>query len=222
VIAVSVLLPSRRREALLRESVASLAATAAHPEQVEVLIAADPDDPATQGFTIAAPPTVRVLTAPQRWGRGWVHEYYNWLALQATGHWLLIFNDDAVMETPGWDKILCEQEPGIVVVGSNHGDHMFVAAPAAWVQAAGHMSPTPDLDNFLFEVGQRAGRLQRPELRVFHSPYYLTGANNDANYQEGCADRERFNEAAGADWGVSAAREQAMRRMTEAIRELIA
>jgi hypothetical protein len=215
---VSVLLPSRRRETLLRESLASLAATAARPERVEVLVAADSDDHETHGFTIATPLTGRVLVTPQRWGRGSLHEYYNWLAPYAAGHWLLIFNDDAVMETPGWDEILCTQEPGIVTVDSNHGDHMFVAVPAAWAEAAGFLSPTPDIDNFLFDVGQRAGCLRRPALRVFHSPFYVTGANDDDTYREGCDDRQRF---AAADWDrVFAGREQAMRRMTEAILEL--
>lgn len=218
--AVSVLLPSRRRPVLLGGSVTSLATTAAHPERVEVLVAADPDDPGTQGFALPAPLAGYVLTAPRRWGRGWVHEYYNWLAAQATGDWLLIFNDDAVMETPGWDSIISEQEPGVVVVGSNHSDHVFLAIPASWVRAAGQMSPTPDLDNFLFEVGSSLGCVRRPPVRIFHDPYYLTGANNDENYQEGLAGRRRFDEAAGPDWGTSSGREQSMRRMIGKIRGL--
>lgn len=216
--AVSVLLPSRRREALLRGSIASLAATAAHPGQVEVLVAADPDDAATQGFTMATPVTVRVLTTPRRWGRGSLHEYYNWLAPHAAGEWLLIFNDDAVMETPGWDQIICAKKPGVVVVGSNHGDHMFLAVPAAWAQAAGYLSPTPDIDNFLFDVGHRLGLLRRPPLQVFHSPPYVTGANDDETYREGCADRQRFAEA---DWDrVFAGRDHAMQQMMTAVRDL--
>lgn len=215
---VSVLLPSRRRETLLCESITSLATTAAHPERVEVLVAADPDDDATQGFTMATPLAVRMLTTPRRWGRGSLHEYYNWLASHAIGRWLLIFNDDAVMETPSWDDIICAQEPGIVTAGSNHGDHMFVAVPATWAQTAGYLSPTPDIDNFLFDVGQRLGCLRRPPLRIFHSPYYITGANDDETYREGCADRERF---AAADWDrVFSGRDAAMQRMTEAILEL--
>lgn len=216
-ITVSVLLPSRRREALLRGSITSLVTLAAHPEQVEVLVAADPGDPATQGFTIAAPLAGRVLITPQRWGRGSLHEYYNWLAPHAAGQWLLIFNDDAVMETQGWDEVIRAQEPGVVVVGSNHGDHMFVAVPASWARAAGTLSPTPDIDNVLFDVGHHLGCLRRPPLRVFHAPYYVTGANNDETYQEGCADRVR---AAGTGWADG--REQAMQQMAGAIRELTA
>ena len=215
---VSVLLPSRRRETLLRESIASLTATAAHPEQVEVLVAADPDDAATQGFTVAAPLAGRVLATPQRWGRGSLHEYYNWLAPHAAGRWLLIFNDDAVMETQGWDEIIRAQEPGVVVAGSNHGDHMFLAVPAVWADAAGYLSPTPDIDNFLFDVGHNLGCLRRPPLRIFHSPCYVTGANDDDTYREGLADRERF---AATDWDrVFSGRGEALRRMTEAILEL--
>ena len=215
---ISVLLPSRRRETLLRESIASLAATAAHPEQVEVLVAADPDDTATQSFTITATIAGRILTTPRRWGRGSLHEYYNWLAPHAAGGWLLIFNDDAIMETPCWDEILCAQAPGVVAVDSNHGDHMFMAVPAAWAEVAGFLAPTPDIDNFLFDLGHQLGCLRRPPVRIFHSPYYVTGANNDDTYQEGLADRERFAEA---DWDrVFSGRAQAMQQMTEAILKL--
>jgi hypothetical protein len=41
-----------------------------------------------------------------RIGKGYdsLHEYYNELASKATGDWLMLWNDDAVMETEGWDE----------------------------------------------------------------------------------------------------------------------
>ena len=215
---ISVLLPSRRRTELLRNAIASLAATVQDPQQVEVLIAADPDDGGTQSFTDDTPLTARVLTTPQRWGRGSIHEYYNWLAGHASGDWLLLFNDDAVMETPGWDAIIASQEPCFALVGSNHGDHMFMAVPSPWVKATGYLSAYPDIDNFLFDLGHNLGCLRRPPVRIFHSPYYVTGANNDDTYQEGLTDRERF---ANADWDrVFSGRDQALQQMAGAILEL--
>ena len=219
--AVSVLLPSRRRPALLATCVTSLAATATHPQRVEVLVAADPDDTVTQGFTTATPLSVRVLTTPRRWGRGWLHEYYNWLTGHARGEWVLVFNDDATMQTPGWDQVIAACEPSIALVGSNHGDHMFMAVPTAWAKAAGYLATSPDVDNFLYEAGQRLGRLSCPPVHAFHDQYRVTGRNGDETYWEGRADSERAGEADRADWDrVVSDRERAMQAMTGAIREL--
>ena len=217
-LAVSVLVPSRRRTGLLGKTVTSLAVTAADPAGVEVLVAADPGDTQTQEFRPAPGLAVRVLTAPQRWGRGSVHEYYNWLAPQARGMWLLVWNDDAVMETGGWDQVIAALEPGAVPVASNHGDHMFIAVPAVWAKAAGFLSPTPDVDNFLYTAGERLGCVHRAPLRAFHDVHYITGRNGDETYWEGRADQDRVDRAG---WDVLFGDgEQAMAHMCAAIRGL--
>lgn len=216
--AVSVLLPSRHRPVLLRKAIASLAATAKYPERVEVLVAADPDDGETRISDDVLLRAVRVLTAPQRWGRGSIHEYYNWLARHATGDWLLLFNDDATMLTQDWDEIIAGQEPCIALVGSNHGDHMFMAVPSAWARAAGYLSALPDIDNFLYAVGERLGCNRHVPVRVFHDMYRVTGNNGDDTYWEGREDSQRVAEAG---WDVLFGDgEQAMRHMTEAIQGL--
>lgn len=183
---ISVLLPSRGRPDSLIESVASLAAIAKDPDAVEVLVAIDPDDPATVDATLDLD-GVRPWTAPERYGYAQLHRYYNHLATMAKGEWLLLWNDDATMRTPGWDEVIGGQEPGVLWLASNQGPYYFPAWPRAWSDAWGHVSLSPNVDVWVSEVGARVGRTVPVPVEIHHDRKDITGGHDDQTYAEGRA-----------------------------------
>jgi hypothetical protein len=182
---VSVLMPSRGRPAALLAAINSLKWNACYPANVEVLVAADPDDQET--VAVARIAKAWQWTAPERYGYARLHEYYNRLAGMAHGEWLLLWNDDAIMVTEGWDGIIRGQDPAVLWLGANHHHtaSMFPAWPRAWAQATGHVSPVPHCDTFLQHLGEVLGLLVKVPVEVRHDRADVTGANDDATYAEG-------------------------------------
>lgn len=183
---ISVLCPSRGREASLRESAASLLGRAADPGGVEVLAAVDPDD-SDRYAAAGGPAGVRIWTAPERYGYARLHEYLNHLVTLASGDWLLNWNDDARMLTRGWDEVIAAQDPAVLWLQANHhpGASMFPAWPRAWAQALGHVSPVPHVDTYLQWLGEALGGLAKVPVEVLHDRADVTGNHDDATYREG-------------------------------------
>ncbi len=100
---VSVLLPTRQRPELMLKSVKSLIDRASDPSQIEVLLKIDTNDQDTytsryeelQSIT----PNCKVLISPQKNGYQDLHLAVNDLCALSTGEFLLLWNDDATMET---------------------------------------------------------------------------------------------------------------------------
>jgi hypothetical protein len=185
---ISALLPSRGRLASLVVSVGSLVTTASRPENVEVLVMGDPDDIASipAAWRYPAPRQVRAWIAPERYGYGRLHEYYNALAARAGGDWLLIWNDDATMLTDGWDEIIEAAGPAVLWLEANHSPqaNMFPAWPRAWYEAAGRVSGSPHCDSWLQLLGGLLGQRRVP-VQVAHHRADVTGEHADATYAEG-------------------------------------
>lgn len=111
---ISVLIPSRNRTIQLVSSVRQILAMAADPSRVEILLRLDCDDSASlQAFCKLRRAVPAVAVVDDRYA-GWAsnHVFYNALARQATGDWLLLYNDDAQMLTPDWDdRIMATTKP---------------------------------------------------------------------------------------------------------------
>lgn len=182
---ITVLLPTRGRAHLLERSIGSLYDTASGPGQVEVRCGVDDDDAATieKLQSMGIRPWIT-----QRLGYGMLHEYVNVMARQAAeADWFLLWNDDAIMLTHGWDAIVRQFEPSYVLdCWSNHEPLTcaFPIVPAHWVRWVGHFSLSPHNDSWWQYIGQWLHRLVRVEIDVQHNRFDLTGLNNDDTYQE--------------------------------------
>jgi len=205
---ISVLCPSRGRPESLRASAGSLLELAADMSSVEILVGMDPDDELTVNSGLWATPAwpenaiVRPWAAPERFGYAQLHRYYNALADQARGDWLLLWNDDAVMKTQGWDEVIGRQEPCVLWPGANQGQFYFPAWPKAWSDAWGHVSLSPNVDVWVSEVGNRLGRARPVPVEIFHDRKDITGGHDDQTYAEGravmgaCANHPDYDSAA--------------------------
>lgn len=176
---ISVLLPTRGRPDGLREAVGSIRRTAAGP--VEILAMADLDDQATQQtITDLGLP---LYVALERWGYPGLHHYYNRLAEAATGDWMLLWNDDAVMLTPGWDTALDRLPVQVVVANpySNHGEGLncFPIVRTWAVRALGHFSLSVHADTWWQDIGDALGIQDRVNIHIRHDRDDLTGRPPD-------------------------------------------
>jgi hypothetical protein len=171
VIEISVLCPTRCRPRQLRESFESMMDRADRPHEVEFLAAVDPDDPWLE-FQSWTGPSFWIWTAPERYGYERLHEYYNALARTARGRWLMLWNDDAVMQTRGWDTVIagktCDQalQPWHSDGGYAHND--FPVWPRRWTDYLGYVSQTSCCDAWVSHTSELLGRVCQVPVRIKH------------------------------------------------------
>ena len=184
---ISVTMPSRGRVAALTESVASLRRTAARPELIELLVAYDPDDPAT-GRAARELGADLAWQAPERYGYAGSARYWAALLELAAGEWCLpTWSDDAVMTTDGWDDLLRAQPPGTIAYldGNYPGLTCFPAVHMDALAAVGRLCPLPAIDTWFEDIGRAAGVLVHPGIFVRQDRADLNGLNNDLTHAEG-------------------------------------
>ncbi len=161
---VSVIFPSRGRSSPLSESINSLLDNAEFPENVEILIAVDPDEGIDNSQFSAI-----FYTVPERYGYNKLHDYYNYLAVRAQGKWLFIWNDDVLMLTKGWDEIIRNQADALLwpYSSQDQGGNVFPIYPKAWADCVGHVALSPYVDLWTQEVAEKLPR------RLRHVPIML-------------------------------------------------
>jgi len=195
---VSVLVPTRGRPDSLFRSVESLLTLAARTDLVEVLCALDDDDPRL-GEVLERlahlgklwPETTFVWKILERRGYSRLNEYFNELAADALGEWLLLWNDDAFVETESWDDVICAEPATRVVCDllSQLSPHLccFPAVRRWAVEAVGGFSPhTPHCDTYWQDLGRAVpNAIDFVQVRVRHERADITGQHNDQTYREG-------------------------------------
>jgi|SRR5882672_122417 len=100
---ISLLVPSRGRPELLRRFLESTLARSERPDLVEVIVYADEDDPSSHGFQVEGL-EVHTLVGP----RATMGRYNTACFEKSRGEIVVIGNDDVVIQTRGWDRILRE------------------------------------------------------------------------------------------------------------------
>lgn len=101
---ISLIVPTRCRPDQLRRFLDSIAATAYHPEQIEVILVIDHDDPVT--LTVAQPRlSLRHVVGPPRRTMG---ELNRAGYAVSTGDFVMLLNDDVIVRTCGWDAVVRE------------------------------------------------------------------------------------------------------------------
>ncbi len=161
---ISVLLPARGRATHLKPCIASIFDLADSPDDVEVLVRLDDDDPqfdAECTVLRAYPPSrVKCFKGPRLGYRG-MHVYYNDLADRSAGRWLFFWNDDMVMLTPGWDRLTCEAPEFSVQFPrrdtTKTTDYTLPVVGRPIFEALGHLSLNAYADAWLSDVSGFAG-----------------------------------------------------------------
>jgi len=118
-----------------------------------------------------------------------LHEYVNRLATQSDADWLFFWNDDAVMQTLGWDTEITARTGQFRLLSvRTHRDHpysIFPIVPREWFDILGdYLSPHSLTDAWLSQQAYMLNILERIDVHVSHDRFDLTGNNNDSTYQE--------------------------------------
>lgn len=184
---VSVLLPSRGRPDSLRRSCESLLSLAHNQDQVEILVGFDDDDPETG--RVAHELGFRSIESV-RHGYSQLHLYVNQLAELSTGDWLFLWNDDAVMETLSWDRVLSSYDSSKCLVLSpsstvvRHSMCCFPIISRGLYSRLGHMSLSPHIDTWLQDLGNQTRILRNISVSILHDRFDLTGGHEDVTWIE--------------------------------------
>lgn len=191
---IAVLLPTRGRTDALSRSVLGLINRAVDLDKVQLLLGFDDDDTVgLEYFEKELQPKLdergvhytAMSFEPMGYGR--LNEYVNTLGKNADANWLFFWNDDAIMETSGWDRVISKYTGQFKLLAVHtHKDHpysIFPIVPYEWMDALGHLSPHQLNDAWLSQQAYCLDIWERIEVYVTHDRADLTGNNKDSTYQ---------------------------------------
>lgn len=191
---ISVLLPTRGRTDALSRSVISLFNRVIDLDSVELMLGFDEDDNVgLEHFEKELKPWLdnkgvnytAMVFPPLGYGR--LNEYVNALAKNTSADWFFFWNDDAVMETTGWDKEISKHTGEFKLLAVHtHKDHpysIFPIVPKEWLDVLGYLSPHPLTDAWLSQVAYQLDIWERIEVYVTHDRHDLTGNNQDETFK---------------------------------------
>jgi hypothetical protein len=192
---IAVLLPTRGRGAALTRSLIGLLEKADDLSSIQVLLGLDNDDTVgIEHFENKLQPTLDDMgveyTAmtfdPLGYSR--LHDYVNTLAKNSSADWMFFWNDDAIMETQGWDTEICKYTGQFKLLAVHtHNDHpysIFPIVPRAWLDIIGHLSLHSMNDAWLSQNAYCVNIYERINVNVLHDRADLTGNNLDATYKQ--------------------------------------
>lgn len=192
---IAVLLPTRGRTTALKLSVISLFNRVLDTNNIQLLLGFDNDDVVgLEYFSTDVQPWLEqkgidytvMLFDPL--GYEGLNQYYNGLAAQADADWFFVWNDDALMETTGWDKIVNSYAGQFKVLKVHtHGEHpysIFPIYPKEWYDLFGFMSRHQMIDAELSQIAYLLDLIEIVDIYVTHDRADLTGNNNDATQKK--------------------------------------
>lgn len=192
---ITVLLPTRGRPEILKNSIESLISKASNPQDIEIMFGIDEDDQATVDYIKAEiAPYLQNNKVEARAnifkpiGYENLHTYVNTLAGNGQGEWLFFWNDDGIMITEGWDKIIDSYTGQFKLLApkDNHNGHpyaIFPVVPRDWFILIGHLSQNAQNDAWLSHIAYMLDIFERIDVEFIHDRADITGNNNDETFQ---------------------------------------
>lgn len=192
---ISLLLPTRGRTTALQRSILSVINKADDIDSFQIMVGFDRDDTGTIDYFVKElQPELDALGAnyqacvfePMGYIR--LNEYVNGLAKDSDADWLVFWNDDAVMETPGWDTTIAGYTGQFKVLAFHtHNEHpysIFPIVPRAWFELFGYLSPHQISDAWISQQAYCLDIWERIAVDVTHDRYDLTGNNQDEIFEK--------------------------------------
>ena len=190
---ISVLLPTRGRTDALRRSVQSLYDNVSNPKSIQIILGFDRDDAVgTEYFNTQLKPWLDSIQAQyvalkfEPMGYIRLNEYVNVMARMVKSRWYIIWNDDAVMQTPAWDTAIMSYSGQFKLLAfCTHNLHpysIFPIVPHKWLELLGYLCPHQISDAWLSQQAYLLDIYQRIPVEVAHERYDLTGKNQDETF----------------------------------------
>jgi hypothetical protein len=182
---IAVLLPTRSRTTALTQSISSLVKSANDLSAVQLLLGFDDDD--TTGLdhfsTVIQPWLDQTGLAYEAqvfksMGYAGLNRYYNHLAKSADADWLFVWNDDAVMDTAGWDTVISQYTGQFRLLKLHtHNEHpysIFPIVPRAWFETMGLLSRHQMIDAEVSQIAFLLDIMQVIDVYATHNQVELT------------------------------------------------
>lgn len=187
---IAILLATRGRTESLGRSIRTLVGLADNIKSVQLMFAFDNDDDVGFGYFnndlkpwLDSQGVSYTAMRFQRMGYVNLHKYNNAMAKQTDARWLVIWNDDAVMQSQGWDTTIMSYEGQFKLLSfKTHNMHpysIFPIVPRKWYDILGYISPHPTQDGWVSQQAYMLDIYQRIDVDVLHDRFDLTGNNND-------------------------------------------
>lgn len=194
---ISIILPTRKRTEALVNSLNSLLALADDTSRIEICIAYDDDDDESREFFatqwadyISQCNATSKIFETERFGYTRLNEYINLLGEESTGDWIFFWNDDALMQTQGWDTEVVKHDPEKIKLlrmpctSMEHPFALFPVFPRKWIDLFGKISPVSHNDWWIYNVTKPLNLVEDIPVYVYHDRADVTGGNNDETYKE--------------------------------------
>jgi hypothetical protein len=187
---IAVLLPTRGRTDALERSVKSIVNRAVDPSSIQLLLAFDEDDAVgTEFFVKELQPWLYekgiAYSAKLFKSLGYegLNVYYNSLAQEASADWFFVWNDDSMMETAGWDRIITKRTGQFKIFKIHtHNEHpysIFPIIPKEWFDTLGYFSRHQMIDAEVSQVAYLLDLIEIVDIYATHDRADLTGNNKD-------------------------------------------
>ena len=192
---VAVIIPTRKRPAGLERAVKALYETAADPKNVLLMVAFDDDDVESQeAFANGLAEWMDDHEYPYiaqefpRLGYGRLHDYTNALCKVGDADWFFNYNDDAIMETVGWDALVAAKTGEFKLLSAyTHNDHpyaIFPIFPREWFELFGYFALHQASDAWISQQAFLLDLYERINIRIDHQRADLVGGEQDETFQQ--------------------------------------
>ena len=191
---IAVLLPTRGRTTALKLSIISLFNRVLDMDNVQIILGFDNDDQiGFNFFTEEIQPWMDskeinyVVSQFDPMSYAGLNLYYNGLATLASADWLFVWNDDALMETTGWDRIIDKHTGEFkllkIHVHREHPYSIFPIIPKEWFDLFGYLSRHQMTDAEVSQMAYMMDLMEIVEIYATHDRADLTGSNKDATFK---------------------------------------
>lgn len=188
---IAVLMPTRGRTEPLSKSVSSLFELCDDKSQIKLVLAFDNDDSiGLEHFEKVVQPWLEdhdvdyTAIGFERMGYACLNRYYNELAQHAQADWYFIWNDDAVMQTQGWDSVIKKYTGQFRLLKIHtHFEHpysIFPIVPHAWYSLFNHFSRHQMIDAELSQIAYMLDIMEIVDIHASHERADLVGKKEDA------------------------------------------
>lgn len=199
---LSIIYPTRKRYDLFVKSTESLIKNCSDVNNLEILIMMDDDDTETISKTeeyISDKPFVKIMVSERHYYKN-LNLYVNAAASVATGDYLLLWNDDCIMESSNYDLIMDKYKDKFIVVNPlvvNHTEYcrqenrmLFPVIPKKWTEITGRWSNSGACDSWVELISNQLHiSTYEDDIKIFHDRFNLTGNNLDEIYNESVDDK---------------------------------
>lgn len=192
---IAVLLPTRGRTEGLTRSVKTIVEQASCPDRLEIVFGFDNDDDiGLEHFATVIQPWLDQQNidyeamAFDSMGYTGLNRYYNELAKTASADWLFVWNDDATMDTPGWDDVVRQHDGQFVVLKVHtHNEHpysIFPIVPQQWFELLGVLSRHQMIDAEISQNAYMLDLVRIVDIDVTHEQSELTGKQDSTSQRK--------------------------------------